>query len=81
MLPTGIPSSSPDAIIMREIGARNAARSSSPSCATPVGHKQHHNFVITYGQCRNYLLVKIFSHLFRGQPGSICAGAQNHSLI
>lgn len=30
MLPTGISSPSPDAIIMREIRARNAARSGQP---------------------------------------------------
>lgn len=30
MLPTGIPSSSPDTIIRREVGARDAARSGQP---------------------------------------------------
>lgn len=38
--------------MMREIGARNAAGS-----AAPMGHKQHNNFVLTYGQCRNHHLA------------------------
>lgn len=29
----------------------------SPSCATSVGHKQHHNFVLIYSQCRNHHLA------------------------
>lgn len=29
----------------------------SPSCATPMGHKQHHNFVLIYGQCRTHNLA------------------------
>lgn len=29
----------------------------SPSCATAIGHKQNHNFVLIYGQCRNHNLA------------------------
>lgn len=40
--------------LLRETGARNLLEVASLSCATPTGHKQYHNFVLSYGQCRNH---------------------------